>query len=113
MELKIIKPTKKSKLKLTVHKSGKLGFSKDCDRLFNLDVNRFVKFAKDNDENTYLKIFNLPDGETFKISKAGDYYYVNDLELLKDLKVSAIQSVTFDLYPSEDGFFAMLKRFYK
>ncbi|WP_312306575.1 hypothetical protein [Chryseobacterium sp.] len=55
MELKIIKPKLNNiKLKLTLQKTGKLGFSAECNRLFNLDENRYVKFATDSENNPYL-----------------------------------------------------------
>ncbi len=46
MNLTFIKPKKgNGKLKLTVQKTGKLGFSMECNKTFNFDKNGFVKFA--------------------------------------------------------------------
>lgn len=88
MDLRIIKPKEPNAIaKITVHKTGKLGFSKGAMEMLKLDENKYTKFGFDAFDNFYIIMHKESDEETFNVSKAGDYYYVNAKTLLEDLQV--------------------------
>ena len=88
MQLKIIKPKEANAItKITVHKTGKLGFSKGAMEMLSLEENKFTKFGHDEYDNFYIIMCKESDEETFNVSKAGDYYYINAKTLLEDLEV--------------------------
>lgn len=91
--------------KLTVHKSGKLGFSKSAIELMNVDEYRYCKFAFnegiENDENIYMVLNKESDEFSFSISKAGEYYYIKAKNFLSDLKIDYTddsKTYIFDIY---------------
>ena len=109
-----IKPKKQlGKIKLTVHKSGKLGFSKEAEKILNLQDNRFVKFGFDNDKSIFLKIQLTHDEECFKIAKAGEYFYILSPELLESFEIKKGETFTFDILEDKDKFFKLQKRHFK
>jgi len=110
MKLKFIRPKESaSASKLTVHKTGKLGLSRGAINLLNVGVNKYCKFAFDENEvnenakTIYILMSNVADDETFNISKAGDYYYIKAKSLLMDLSIDFTdekKTVIFDIYPA-------------
>lgn len=108
-----IKPKKQvGKVKLTLHKSGKLGFSREADKALNISENRYVKFGTDDLKNIYLKTQKELDDECFRITKAGEYFYLNYSELLEVLNVKKSDNVTFDLVHNDNQYFKLVKRNY-
>ena len=101
------------KTKLTLHKTGKFGFSSEANKLLNLAENRFVKFGLDNFKNIFLKVQLEQDDECFRIAKAGEYYYIFSLDLLESLDVKKGENITFDLTEDKEGFFKLKKRHFK
>jgi|SRR5690606_29680274 len=89
VEFNFIKPKEnKGSVKLTVQKTGKLGFSKNAIDLLDLQNNRYCKFATVvNEDGLYMLISNEKDDYTFDISKAGDYFYIKAKSFLTDLNV--------------------------
>lgn len=90
MKLKFIDSTSLDRnLKATVHKSGKIGFTRDAAKKLNLGESKSAKIAI-NDEDSedtslYLVIENgIADG-AFRINKAGEYYYINTKALFDGL----------------------------
>ncbi|PUB33419.1 hypothetical protein C8J95_10310 [Elizabethkingia sp. YR214] len=66
-------------IKATIHKSGKLGFSSGAEEFLEIVDNTFFKIGfNDNtdDGNIYMVPSKTEEG-AFKISKAGQYYYIN------------------------------------
>ncbi|MCT3763019.1 hypothetical protein [Elizabethkingia anophelis] len=66
-------------IKATIHKSGKLGFSSGAEEFMKIVDNAFFKIGfNDNidDGNIYMVPSEIGVG-AFKISKAGQYYYIN------------------------------------
>lgn len=66
-------------IKATIHKSGKLGFSSGAEEFMKIVNNAFFKIGfNDNidDGNIYMVPSETEEG-AFKISKAGQYYYIN------------------------------------
>ncbi|MEJ8590743.1 hypothetical protein JSO54_05785 [Riemerella anatipestifer] len=104
MELRIIKPKEPTAIaKITVQRTGKIGFSKGAMDLLDLEVNKFAKFAFDKDDNFYILMFKKSDEETFNVAKAGEYNYINAKSLLEDLEIDYKSNNTtiFDIRKTE------------
>jgi hypothetical protein len=100
------------KIKLTLHKTGKFGFTNEAKKILNLTENRFIKFGLDNFKTIFLKVQLEQDDECFRIAKAGEYYYIFSLDLLEQLNVKKGENITFDLIEDKEGFFKMNKRYF-
>jgi hypothetical protein len=92
MKLKFIKAQEIDKnVKCAIHKTGKLGFSSSAIEKLNLTTEKGVMIAIneeiEEDENLYLLIKEGVNADTFKISKAGEYYYINTKALFDSLGV--------------------------
>lgn len=105
MKLNFIKPKESNApAKITVHKSGKLGFSRGAMDLLNLEENRYAKFGLDEEENLCIVMVAEADEETFAVAKAGQYYYINAKVLLQELGVdyTAPATTIFDIRRTEE-----------
>jgi hypothetical protein len=92
MKLKFIKAdTIGLKAKATIHQTGKLGFSSDAVEYLEISEQKSIQFAVNEDdsqdENLYGVISEDADEGAFKISKAGDYYYINAKGLFDSLNI--------------------------
>ena len=92
MKLKFIKAQEIDKnVKCAIHKTGKLGFSSSAIEKLNLTTEKGVMIAvnedDEQDENLYLLINDDVNADTFRISKAGEYYYINTKALFDSLGV--------------------------
>lgn len=78
-------------IKATVHLSGRLGFNLNASNKLELDERKYVKIGyRENfkvDGFLYLVINNNNDDESFSVSKAGEYYYINTKNLFDYLNV--------------------------
>ena len=114
MDLKFIKPKENNSVaKITVQKSGRLGFSKGAEELLNIEESKFCKFGFDENEDFFIVMFKEKDSETFSIAKAGEYYYLQAKNLLTDINIDYTSKNTtiFDLQKSElPNAFKMKKR---
>lgn len=89
MKINFIKPKEKRNIaKLTVHKTGKLGISKQASKMMGLPKYSYAKFGYGEDGNFYMAIHKEKDSETFNISKAGNYYYILAKSLLTDIEIN-------------------------
>lgn len=90
MNFKILKSTEIPKdMRLSVHKTGKLGFSSEAKTQLKLEEYKTVTLAANADDETDKNLYMMlntdePDG-AYKISKAGDYYYANTGALFTSL----------------------------
>jgi len=100
-------------LKLTFHKSGKLGFSKLCNATLSLQKNKYAKFGKNEIGEMYLYLTNDNEEDTFKIARAGEYYYINIKRNLEDFGINETDSLTFDIGNFEEKFFKLTRRDFK
>ena len=92
MKIQFLKPVAGfSNVKATIHINGKMGFSKSAIKKFGLEEGKFLKIGVNtedtSDENLYVIVKNFDDGESLKIHKAGQYYYVNGKPLFDSLKI--------------------------
>lgn len=107
MKIKFISPKlAEGNIKCTVHVTGKLGFSKQAIKQLNINSSSYVKIGINeddkNDANLYMIIQKEKDNDTFKINKAGDYYYVNTRYLFDDLKIDYIRNkIIYDIQEIE------------
>ncbi len=107
-----------SKLKATIHQSGKLGFSEPTARElgFMNDVDHFVQFAQDDEDPDLLYLLNntKDDGDSFRVNKAGSYYYVSAKLLFDGLGLDYVhKTIIFDMMKTRiDGMevYKMTKR---
>jgi hypothetical protein len=92
--------------KATVHTSGKLGFSKDAIDFLQLTENKSIQLASNEADETDLNLYavihdSIQEG-AFKISKAGDYFYVNTKNLFDTIGIDYKKTkVIYDLVKSE------------
>jgi len=96
-----------SKLKATVHTSGKLGFSDVTAKELGFADNEdhFVKFAQDTENPLVLYLINRTpdDGDSFKVCKSGAYYYVNAKLMFESLGIDFInKTIIFDMIKIHD-----------
>jgi len=110
LKLKWINPEGLEKnMKATAHKSGKLGFTMDAAEKMQLSADKSVKIAineeDSSDKNLYVMINSGVSDGGFKISKAGQYYYINTKALFDSLKIDYKKDwVVYDISREEvDG----------
>lgn len=89
-------------LKATVHKSGKLGFTVDAANKMDLKPDKSASIGVNeedkSDKSLYIIIHDDIQDATFKVAKAGDYYYLNLKNLFDTLKINyKNQSVVYDI----------------
>lgn len=106
MALKFFKPKENSGVnKVTVHKTGKLGFSKGASDLLEIQKYKFCKIGQieDAEGNDVLFMVMCKEKEeyTYNISKAGDYYYIKASQLLNDLEIDYKNEETTTIYDIE------------
>ncbi len=107
-----------SKLKATIHTSGKLGFSDATAKELGLTDNEdhFVKFAQDTENPFVLYLINRTpdDGDSFKVCKSGTYYYINAKLMFESLGVDFVnKTIIYDmikLHDDEGEVYKMTKR---
>ena len=107
MKLEIIKPPDSAGLlKATIHATGKLGFSIGAIKAMNISDSNFIQIALNtedkNDNNIYVFLTKKEDENTYRISKAGDYYYVNTKALFDKLEIDyRKKKIMFDVVEIE------------
>lgn len=107
IDLKYVKP------KATIHMSGRLGFNSEAAKVMKLKDKRYFKVALSKAEGIGNGNIYLIDDEHFegtaKVSKAGDYYYLNVGGLFDNIGVdykgfSIIYDIKKEQYGSKDMF---------
>jgi hypothetical protein len=89
-----------TKLKVTVQRTGKLGFTASTAESLHLSKDSFIKIARDDEdvENLYMIVSSSPDEDAFKISCISGYYSLSVAPLLKELGIDYLKkTVIFDL----------------
>lgn len=95
-------------VKATVHKTGKLGFSSGASKYMNLEnasyLNIGLNKSDKEDDCLYLVEVKNETDKSFKIVKAGDYFYVFIKNILRDLNIDyKNESVIYDIEEIEQG----------
>lgn len=103
MKIRYYKPkTITGRIKCTVHQNGKMGFSRQAIKKLGIGVNKYAKIgfneADENDISLYMKIQENQDEETYKINKAGEYFYLNTKYLFDELDIDYVRKkVIYDI----------------
>jgi hypothetical protein len=92
MKLKFIKSEDIDKnVKCAIHTTGKLGFSSNAIDKLSLNTDKTVSIAINeedkDDENLYVIVNEKTQESAFKLSKAGDYFYINTKALFDSLGI--------------------------
>jgi hypothetical protein len=92
MRIKFISPKAGyGKVKCTVHKNGKLGFSQAAIRRLNVTDSKHYKIGVNEedryDDSLYLMIAENEDRDTYNVNKAGNYYYLNTRNLFDEFNI--------------------------
>jgi hypothetical protein len=106
------------RLKCTIHRTGKLGFSEVTINKLEINEKKGIKIGigteDQNEDILYLAITENPDKSDFKINKAGNYYYVNTRILFDKLGYDYRNStIMFDMVEIEiegEKLFKLIKR---
>lgn len=107
MKIRYYKPKAiTGKIKCTIHRNGKMGFSRQAIKKLGLDINRYAKIGfneeDENDRALYLKIHGHQDEDTYKINKAGEYYYLNTKYIFDDLNIDYVRKkIIYDIQEVE------------
>lgn len=107
MKLKFIKISETERnVKATVHTTGKLGFSSDAIKTLGIELNKSIAFAQNEDDSTdknlYAIIYEGTQEGALKISKAGEYYYVNTKSLFDSIGIDYRKArIIFDIVKTE------------
>lgn len=100
MALVIYKNESAIKLKATVHKTGKLGFTEATAKHLGLANGTKIQFATDSDDNGCFYLINKPSSgdDLFEVKGSGAYYSVNIKSLLDKRGVNySNQTVIYDM----------------
>ena len=86
-------------LRLTIQKTGRLGFTSEAAQIMNLDVVKSADIGQ-NDENQedkslYLSFQNDKETGLFPIRKAGSYYFIDIKDLLDTLEIKYSDGGTY------------------
>lgn len=97
------------RLKATIQASGRLGFTETTAKKLELDTEKWVKFAEDEDSgDMYLAVCNEKSDDAFPVKASSGYYYVFAKNLFdaKGLDYTH-QTIIFDLTtaPTYNDFF--------
>ena len=110
MALIIYKNEEATKLKATVHKTGKLGFTDATAKHLKLTNGAKIQFATDSEDEHCFYLINSPNSadDLFEVKVSGGYFSVNIKSLLDKRRVDYVnQTVIFDMerddnYPNMD-----------
>lgn len=88
-----------TKLKATIQRSGRLGFTEETAKYMNLADGKFAKFAQDDESGIlYLIITNKRNEDSFDIRSSSGYYFVPAKMMFDSLGVDYEKNVVmFDL----------------
>ena len=93
-------------LKVTIQRTGKLGFSAPTAEALGIDTNTYAKFYMD-DENPMSPVVVFSknkDDDSFKANKSGDYYSLSTTILFDSLGFDfKKQNIICDLKREEDA----------
>lgn len=103
MKFKTLKAIDYSKtIKCAIHQSGKLGFSQAAIDELNLNETKYLLLGINEDDkddlNLYMQVLENKSEDTFKLKKAGNYYYLNTKRLFDELGFDyKKKSIIFDI----------------
>ena len=92
-------------LKATIQSSGRLGFTDNSAKEFELEKPTWIKMAEDdeNPDTLYMVILRTADEDAFQVCKAGNYYYLPTKYLFDALDYDyAGKKIMFDIVRMKD-----------
>jgi hypothetical protein len=97
IKLKFFNPqTVDRNIKATVHQTGKLGFTIEAAKKIGLEVGMSMKIAinegDESDTSLYAVLYPTIEEQSFKIYKAGKYFFLNLKPLLDTVKMDYKQN---------------------
>ena len=122
MKLKFIKSEDIDKnVKCAIHKTGKLGFSSNAIDKLSLSTDKTISIAINEedkeDENFYMVVNESQQESSFKLSKAGNYFYVNTKALFDSLGIDyRNEKIIYDIVDFEyegTNMYKLIKRVIK
>jgi hypothetical protein len=92
MKIKIYNPKDlNKKYRVSVHKTGRIGFPSDAADKLKLAENKSADFGENeddpNDNSLYMVVYKEKEKGGFKVNKNGDYYSINLKILLDNLNI--------------------------
>lgn len=90
------------RLKATIQKSGRLGFTADTAEALALSTDMSVQFARDDegDRALYMVLREGQPANSFRVMKAGQYFYLPTRQMFDAFGEDYINKVVmFDLTP--------------
>ena len=94
------------KLKCTIQKSGRLGFTDATAKQLRLGTESFVQFATDDEDDNLFYLINntaAEDDRSFKVCKTGEYYYTQAKTLFDRLNLDyEHNTIIFDMERSKE-----------
>ncbi|MDO4496942.1 MAG: hypothetical protein Q4B58_03790 [Bacteroidales bacterium] len=85
-------------LKVTIQKSGKLGFTAQTAEILSITTSTYFRFAQDDDKTLFMVVSETPGDDAYRAYKAGDYFYLKTAPLFDHLGiVYSKDTVMFDL----------------
>lgn len=103
MNIKFFKVSELDKnLKVTIHRSGKMGFTSDAASKLKLAINRSADIGVNaddpNDKNLYMILHEGDKEGQFRVVKAGEYFYINTKVLFDNLRIDySGETVAYDI----------------
>jgi hypothetical protein len=95
-----------TKLKATIQRTGKLGFTAETISQLQLNSDCSILIAPDSDDKKvfYLGILREHREDAFTVLSAGKYIYLNTKQLFDKIKIDYVKSnFIFDMERFEDG----------
>ena len=119
MEIKFFNPQDfDGNVKATIHTTGKLGFTDAAIKNLKLAEKKGMKIGRNTtntlDKNLYVLFTDEVTQDSFKINKAGAYYYVNTKALFDNMELLyRNKRISFDIVPTTINGTTMYKFIYK
>lgn len=122
MEIKFYPiPETDGAIKCTIHKNGKLGFSKGAEKLLGIDESKYIRIGRNvedrQDTSLYVTVSESKVDDSLKINKAGKYYYLNTKTLFDSLSYQYdTQKIIYDISEvniNDSKFFKLKRRIKK
>lgn len=92
--------------KATIQNTGKLGFTEAAIKRLKINEKKGIKlgYNKDdpNEKNLYVILVDELDDDSFRINKAGPYYYINTKGVFDKMQLDYVNNrITFDIVDTE------------
>lgn len=94
------------KLKATIQRTGKLGFTAETISTLQLSAGTYVRIAPDTDNKNiyYIAVVNEQIEDGFKVYSSGDYVNLQTKQLFDKIGLDYVKwNIMFDLNRFEDG----------